>query len=355
MFSHTRVSQRTSLAYLGFIQIFGDEGGKILNISESGLSFESFAPLGESKTLQFWFSLNLRDRIEAMGEVVWLDAGTKVGGLRFVNPSNQVLEHIRCYSKEIRPNGTSRRGTLFANTLAKQIAAEASNAAAPTGCELPRPQAFDSTELISGQRHREECRRRFVLGLVAGLFIASTVTVAAYRFWVPRRPVAMIANQVEPFSPPRTSSADTVFPTPPVPQTIDPPPKQSSLVTSRMRPTSVATESKASQELASLSLPLQASGPALAARSVASPQMQNSPKKAVSSQQLWSAVQAGDTNAAVILADRYLRGEGVPVNCLQARVLLLVASEKKNADAIKKLDELDKAGCPADPKQSPEK
>jgi TPR repeat protein len=45
------------------------------------------------------------------------------------------------------------------------------------------------------------------------------------------------------------------------------------------------------------------------------------------------------------LADRYLRGDGVPVNCLQARVLLLVASEKKNAAAVKKLHELDKTGC----------
>jgi hypothetical protein len=32
------------------------------------------------------------------------------------------------------------------------------------------------------------------------------------------------------------------------------------------------------------------------------------------------------------------------VNCNQARVLLLVASEKSNADAIKKLQELDKVG-----------
>jgi len=37
----------------------------------------------------------------------------------------------------------------------------------------------------------------------------------------------------------------------------------------------------------------------------------------------------------------------VPENCLRARVLLLVASEKKNAEAIQKLRELDKTGCPS--------
>ena len=70
-------------------------------------------------------------------------------------------------------------------------------------------------------------------------------------------------------------------------------------------------------------------------------------KSGTTPQQLWSAVQSGDANAAVLLADRYLRGDGVPVNCVQARVLLLVSSEKNNAGAIKKLHELDKTGCPA--------
>jgi TPR repeat protein len=51
--------------------------------------------------------------------------------------------------------------------------------------------------------------------------------------------------------------------------------------------------------------------------------------------------------AAVALADLYIRGEGVPVNCEQARILLQVASKKNNAEASKKLEELDQGGCPA--------
>jgi TPR repeat protein len=56
-------------------------------------------------------------------------------------------------------------------------------------------------------------------------------------------------------------------------------------------------------------------------------------------------VHAGDSKAAVELAELYIEGEGVPHNCLQARVLLLAASEKRNANAIKRLHELDKTGC----------
>ncbi len=51
--------------------------------------------------------------------------------------------------------------------------------------------------------------------------------------------------------------------------------------------------------------------------------------------------------AAVALTDFYLRGDGVSANCDQARVLLLVASEKRNARAIKELQELDMTGWPA--------
>jgi len=66
---------------------------------------------------------------------------------------------------------------------------------------------------------------------------------------------------------------------------------------------------------------------------------------AMTPKQLWASVQAGSTKAAVELADHYIKGEGVPQNCNQARVLLLVASEKRNKEAIKKLAELDKTGC----------
>lgn len=63
--------------------------------------------------------------------------------------------------------------------------------------------------------------------------------------------------------------------------------------------------------------------------------------------QLWASFETGDTKAAVALADIYLRGEGIPVNCEQARVLLFVASKQNSAEATRKLQDLDAAGCPA--------
>jgi TPR repeat protein len=71
------------------------------------------------------------------------------------------------------------------------------------------------------------------------------------------------------------------------------------------------------------------------------------PKNPLTPDQLWTLVQAGNSTAAAALAELYIKGEGVPQSCAQARVLLLVASEKRNAAAIKRLAELDKEGCPA--------
>jgi TPR repeat protein len=62
--------------------------------------------------------------------------------------------------------------------------------------------------------------------------------------------------------------------------------------------------------------------------------------------QLWASTQAGDATAAAMLADLYLRGDGVPVDCDQARALLFVASKENNAEATKKLLGLNETGCP---------
>jgi len=62
--------------------------------------------------------------------------------------------------------------------------------------------------------------------------------------------------------------------------------------------------------------------------------------------QLWASTEAGDANAAAALADVYLRGDGIPVNCDQGRILLFVASKENNAQATKKLQQLSRTGCP---------
>lgn len=64
-------------------------------------------------------------------------------------------------------------------------------------------------------------------------------------------------------------------------------------------------------------------------------------------QWLWSSVKKGNTQADMLLADMYLRGQSVPQNCEQSRVLLLAAANSGSTLARQRLANLDAEGCPA--------
>ena len=60
---------------------------------------------------------------------------------------------------------------------------------------------------------------------------------------------------------------------------------------------------------------------------------------------LWAAVEKGNVEAEVALAELYRQGKGVVRNCDQARVLLSAAARKGSAEAQKHLEELVRGGC----------
>lgn len=60
---------------------------------------------------------------------------------------------------------------------------------------------------------------------------------------------------------------------------------------------------------------------------------------------LWNGVKKGYVPAEVMLADLYLRGDGVQASCDQARILLVAASKKGSTDARRKLEQLAEKGC----------
>ncbi len=60
---------------------------------------------------------------------------------------------------------------------------------------------------------------------------------------------------------------------------------------------------------------------------------------------LWRAVSKKNAEATLLLADLYLRGDGVSKNCDQARVLLDAAARKGSKDAAERLRNLPAFGC----------
>jgi hypothetical protein len=60
---------------------------------------------------------------------------------------------------------------------------------------------------------------------------------------------------------------------------------------------------------------------------------------------LWKAVSKQNTAAAVLLSNLYLRGDGVPRSCDQARLLLVAAAKRGSPLAAQQLRNLESQGC----------
>ena len=84
------------------IQIEPDNGGVVLNLSEDGLSFQAMAPI-HAGWMRFWFLCPHNGRIEASGDLSWTDGTNRVGGLRFVDVTEDVREHVRGRLAEFTP------------------------------------------------------------------------------------------------------------------------------------------------------------------------------------------------------------------------------------------------------------
>jgi hypothetical protein len=394
-----------------FIQIERDEVGRVLNVSEGGLSFSSFGPVPANGPVYFWFSFDLRNRIEAMGELAWTDLSGKVGGLRFTQLSERGRKQIREWlsqfpSREVSrggprprvvqevevaklPQGKPDRVASFvakARSRSPVLSLNTGNYEEPP-VPVPALGEIKSTELVPLQRHRSAKKKQLILGVLLGALITAGVTVAAVKY-TGYRHRAQDPAPVRAQSAPLKSDSQALPPAPKPASAPSPafgdvfnpgkenrgtlpkstPSKQVAAFYARAQSQTQALESKAPNQSSRMPGQLQVSGtpssskkqmtPAQSQTQTLEPKASNqsarmpsqlqvsgtaSPsKKQMTRAQLWAAVQAGNSNAAVTLAELYIKGEGVGQNCQQARILLLVASEKSNPAAIKRLQELDK-------------
>jgi hypothetical protein len=359
-----------------FLQLEQDDGGTVLDVSEGGLRFETFAPVHQNGPVHFWFSLNLRDRIEVWGELVWTNAAKKSGGLRFLIISEESRAQIREWlsrpsSQEV-PGEEFLRRAMATNTAARIGASEPDAVARFVSKARPQHAAFlsgaegagvsgtlfpnlrkveASGELVPRHRYLSAKRRQLILGLLLGICISAAAAVSAIKYsnyrhenrGLGKAPTELSAQESGgqalpsiPMSPSAASgSSADIF-------SIG---KQRKGATRDHTPGNPAAATDGHPN-AGAPEPT-ASNPS--GRTAHQPRMdgnQSQRKTSMTPEQMWASVQSGNSKAAVALADLYIKGEGVPQNCNQARVLLLAASEKRNAEAIKRLHELDKTGCP---------
>jgi hypothetical protein len=318
-----------------FIQLDQDDGGKVLDISEGGLRFESFAPVEVGGQIHFWFSLNLRERIEARGEVAWTNAARDSGGLKFLSLSEGGREQIREYltgssPQKIKAKTETRDADSVATFVSRARPQQATilSAKRETGdSTVPFRGSAETAatgHLVPMQRHLAAMRRQLIIGLLIGAAVAGGMAFAGIKF------SQYVHEHRAATKPPVELPAQTgpVFGSP----SIVPSPVNSTandvFAIKDQRKRTVAVHPPAAP---------QADIPARTSRA----------KNPLTPDQLWAMVQTGNGTAAAALAELYIKGAGVPQSCAQARVLLLLASDKGNAAASKRIAELDKEGCPA--------
>lgn len=380
---------------LAFIQVEKDEGGRVVNISESGLCFEVFSTIRVTEAVHFWFTFNLSDRIEALGRLVWIDATKKIGGLTFTKLSNAARKQVHYWigkmpaieppvlretllpAPEIpRPNAPLQSPEPHAST-SPSVPLWPPPPASISPTHLPAPKFAVSEKAASGlttggilgyaaessseahlvpfERHRSAARAQFLRGLLVGVGLSAAVAIPVFMSTGSGRPnLTSQQPQTRATVPDPGSGSGTQMANSspqPAPAAYTPVAKSHDSRTNPSRDTSHDADifGGVGRSPSIGHKPVSSDPPSYDLKSPTD--AKRASKSSTSPKQLWAAVQAGDTNAAVILADHYIRGDGVPVNCDQARVLLLVASEKNNKAAIQKLRDLTNTGCPQTPPQ----
>jgi TPR repeat protein len=216
---------------------------------------------------------------------------------------------------------------------------------------LTTPELRNVTRLVPFERHLSAIRWQFVRGVLVGIVVSFTLAVPAFRYSNIRQRRASLRQgfeqtvQENSTARPVPQQQKSVFETagPSAPSLVLPKP-QASKPSTQFRDKAVEPASPEDRAKSPVSSAVSQPAPLT---QTSSTEPEPTKKTLATLAQLWASVEAGNSNAAVALADLYLHGEGVPVNCKQARVLLFVASKENNAEATEKLQDLDETGCPA--------
>jgi PilZ domain-containing protein len=395
-----RQTPRTKLVEIAYIGMGPENGGLVLDVSDGGLSFHAVAPVKPAETIRFLLSLRGHSRIEGAGKVVWTNELRTVCGLRFTSLSSGAREHLNNWTNQSRMAAAPRPRPAPRNPLPRltaplpvpprrqetvPFAAVQTDAVAEPVLAIPPASDVYLSEppgrsLWGGQLFLWmlfAVLGGMVLGsaYLFGLHVGRSEVSSAGQFATHPEPQAG-ATEAEPGTGPtaaasegssaandapaaasaRTSVSNSVPPASTVATSIpgatavapgaalvnasktDAVPANS-LERSGDEERSAASDQRAEQAL-------QAGKSELAAAMAALRGTNGAPDSSKAARLLWAAVANHNSTAEVVLADLYLRGDGVTKSCEQGQVLLLAASKSGDVQASAKLAELYRNGCP---------
>jgi hypothetical protein len=386
--SDRRLSPRTKLAEIAYIGMGPENGGLVLDVSDGGLSFHAVAPVQQAETIRFLLSLRGHSRIEGIGEVVWTNEMKTVCGLRFTSLSAGAREYLNNWTDQSRMAQQTSRGKVGLLAPRPTTGAEESPASfanqsvTKAGSVFSNPHATQDFLSVATAKSiwREPVSFLIMFGILG---IALAVTMFNYGVRLGKSEISSEAQSAAaPNSPasPRVlepAAAPASFATSDAPNiSASTPEVPSDAISGQSAASSLPNEatshpdgalvnaSRTDDLLANsfqrpgdraivakppdqhLEMASEAGKSELAAALAALGGANGVRDSSKAARLLWAAIADNNSTAEVVLADLYLRGDGVTKNCEQGRVLLLAASRSGEVQASEKLGALNRNGCP---------
>jgi hypothetical protein len=396
------------LDQLVYVELESRNGGMMLTVSEEGFTFRAVTSVRPSGRIPFSFIIHGNEKLEGYGEIKWTKDDGKVAGLQFTDISTEFLNALRRWlnqlSAPVVPSSEARAEHSFG--LDHNLKAELPQTSFPEPVveTPPRPQlgmnfgrSFDggtgrydvaqastldasaaplprSTHILTDWEYpdglpAQPSSRGNGVVVAAGVACLLLLAVLLYSF---RETIGRsLISLGQTLSSPSSSSSensqaqvpDTSKPEEEVQQPAstnaakqdnaassngDKPSQSQATTSSGDKPEAVRPQEdrdKAVSQPAKAETQFRDERPAPSSEE-SSPTTTRKQDPADEVRALWSAVGQGNTAAEVTLAKLYLIGGGVPKNCDQARVLLRAAAKKGNGEAISKLSQITRQGCP---------
>jgi hypothetical protein len=375
MQTERRCVPRKRLDGISYLEFETGRGGIVLDASEKGLRFraaDTVQQLGPSR-IRIWISPRPEERIEITGSVVWTDSSSKTGGLRFLETGAGGTDQIRTWLWQPRAFEVSPQFQQFSRPARSAEKPPEVRREARNNPNVPRSPASRAKTEVDGARpigprpisgfpslfasnlpgqspDSQAAGRGIAYRLATGFLIGVLVVAAVVLFDMFRLQVgAALIHLGEKITgigwQPQTSSP----PTSPAPVPAQPSPS------TEAEPDALQREASGNSTLPpDSSKQVNSQSPDLAI-----PPTEEAPDRlpyrrspnatqdrSAEVTRLWSAVASGNSSAAVDLARLYLRGDGVPRDCEQAKILLRAAAKHGSVEARQKLRELRTVGCP---------
>jgi SPOR domain/PilZ domain len=169
-----RLTPRTE--WLADIHFEPNNGGIVMNLSEGGLCFHAIDPLPIDGTIRFSVSLH-NQRIQASGQLAWVDQSKRTGGLRFTGLPAEARQQVRDW--------TVQPATAMSHDDASPLPVPPSRAFPAAGIMRPEKKG-DPLAVVSPWRKQLATWSGFSAGLGVGV-LASAVVAAAFSFHAYRR------------------------------------------------------------------------------------------------------------------------------------------------------------------------